>query len=325
MRLLAVYNHDSQERLEEKVDYEIWLLGFLSKTQKTFEGGIDISTITLTNRQSGAHVAVTVTEVLGSEAAIKVIDAMSPLTFTASYKILDMIFEWILEENAKNGIIKGVPWKFSEKVELISKKHNRLTYPPIFQSNLYIRDYLFALYSNLLRFRNEVIHKHNFSVLDNKLRIDTHVGEQSYTLVLDRGELGAFVRTVVAVANLLTSALSFGPLEERLLKYHLDRIQKLHGLADFKQKKPLLINVVLNVPVENELFPADLKFVRQEISRIHPDVDVRFNLKIIGLVDGKSSISWFFPTDFVPENDVFELRLEIHEKYRVPLSEGKTS
>ena len=314
-----MYDHNSQERLTEKVGYEIWLLNFLSITQETFEGGTDISTITLMNKQPGARVAHTVTDVLGSGAAMKVINAMSPLTFTASYKILDMIFEWILEENVPTGNINRIPWKFSEKIELISKKYNQLGCPPIFQSNPYIKDYLFALYSDLLKFRNEVVHKHNFSVSDNNLRIDTTVEGKSYMLVLDRGELGAFVRAVVAVANLLIGVLSFGPWEDQLFKYHLDRIQKLHGLADFKQAKPILVNVELKVPKEKGLFSADLEFVRQEVSRIYPNVDVLFNLKIIGLVDGKPSIGWSFSADSVPKEDVFELRSDNHEKYRVPL------
>ena len=314
-----MYNRNSQERLKEKVDYEIWLLDFLSKTQETFEGGSDISTITLMNRQTGAHVAVTVSDELGSGKAMKVIDAMSPLTFAASYKILDMIFEWILEENILTGNVKRVPWKFSEKVDLISKKYNQLAYPPIFQYSPYIKDYLFALYSNLLKFRNEVVHKHNFSVSDNKLIIDTNVEGKNYRLVLERTELGAFVRTVVAVANFLTGDLSFGPWENRLLKYHLDRIQKLHGLAAFKQAKPILVNVVLKVPIEKGLFSADLKFVRERISRIHPNTDILFNLKIIGLIDEKPSIAWFFPANFVPKEDVFDIRSENHKKYRVSL------
>ena len=90
-------------------------------------------------------------------------------------------------------------------------------------------------------------------------------------------------------------------------------------MADFKQGKPILVNVELKVPEEKGLFPADLKFVRQEISRIYSSVDVLFNLKIIGLVDGKPSIGWSFPADFVPKKDVFELRPDNHEKYRVPL------
>jgi len=314
-----MYSHNSQERLKEKIDYEIWLLDFLSKTQETFEGGTDISTITLMNRQPGALVAVTFTETVGSGTAMKVIDAMNPLTFTVSYKILDMIFEWILEENPLNENVKKVPWKFLEKIELISKKNNQLSYPPIFQSNPYIKDYLFALYSNLLKFRNEVVHKHNFSVSDNKLIVETTVDGKNYRLVLDRTELGAFVRTVVAATNLLTGDLSFGPWEDRLLKYHLDRIQILHGLVEFKQGKPILVNVVLKVPIEKGLFPADLKFVRQRISQIHPNTDILFNLKIIGLIDDKPSIAWFFPANFVPKMDVLEISLEDHEKYRVSL------
>ena len=100
-----MYDQTAQTRLREKIGYELWLLDFISETQETFEGGADISTITLTNRQLDAHIAKFNKEALGSEAAIKLMNAMSPLTFTASYKILDMVFEWILEENHDAGNI----------------------------------------------------------------------------------------------------------------------------------------------------------------------------------------------------------------------------
>lgn len=313
----AMYNLDSQQKLKEKVDYEIWLLDFLSKTQEKYEGGTDISTITLTNEQPGAHVAIKLTEVIGSGAAIEVMNKIMPLTFTASYKILDMIFEWILEENREAGKIEGIPWQFLEKIKKI--QNSLLSYPPLFQSKPYIRDYLFALYSSLLKFRNEVVHKNNFSVLDNKLKIDTIEDGQSYTLVLDRGELSALIKTTVAAVNLLTGVLLYGPQEERLFKYHLDRIQKLHGLSMFKQTKPLLINVILNVPIEKKLFSANLKFVRREVKRIHPNTDVQFNLKIIGLVNNKPSVSWLFPANDVPETNILELQPDSYKKYRVSL------
>lgn len=317
-----MYDSNSQERLREKVSYEIWLLDFLSKTQEVFEDGIDISTITLMNRQRSAHVDVTVTEELGSGKAMKIMNAVSPLTFVASYKIIDMIFEWILEENLPTGNIKEIPWKFLEKIKLISKRNDQMIYPPFFRSNRYIKEYLFALYSNLLKFRNEVVHNHNFSVTDSGFRISAKVEGQDHSLVLEREELGALVRTVVAVAYFLTGVFSFEPWKDRLLKYHLDRIKKLHCLAEFTQAKPILINVVLKVPLEKGVFPADLEFVRRKLSRIHPNANVLFNLRIIGLIDGKPSTSWFFPADSVPKKEVFELRQNGHEKYRVPLSEG---
>ena len=130
------------------------------------------------------------------------------------------------------------------------------------------------------------------------------------------------MRAVIATANLLTGFLSFGSKEDRLLKYHLDRIKKLHGLPEFGQTKPILVNVILKVPEEKGLFPADLKFLRREINRIHPDVDVLFNLKVIGLVNNKPSIGWFFAVNSVPKDDVFELRPGSYEEYRISPLEG---
>jgi len=303
---VSMYDQNARSRLEEKIGYELWLLDFLSKTQETFEGGSNISTITLRSGKPGAQVGIHITEVVGSEPAMKVMNAMMPLTFTASYKILDMVFEWILEVNKKAGNVQEIPWKFKEKIKLISSA--RLAYPPLLESEPYIRDYLFALYLNLLKFRNEIVHSNRFLVSNGKLRVDTFENEVVYSIELDRGELGALVRTVVAAVNLLGGVLSFGEREDRLLKYHLDRIKKLHGLTEFGQKKPVLVDAILEVPEEKGSFLVDVKFVRNQISRIHPNVDVLFSLRVTGLVNDKPSVCWLFPVGSIPKDDVFELR-----------------
>lgn len=187
---------------------------------------------------------------------------MIPLTFVTSFKILDTIIEWILEENKTPGNIKSARWNFSEKVEKISSTSAQLDYPPLFQSTPYIKKYVFALYSKLLKFRHQIIHKNNFNVLNGKLRIETTQGPKLYSIEIDRRELGAFVRTVVAMANLATDGLFFGEKEDCLLKYHLDRINKLHSLNEFRQVKTIFISVILKVPEEKGIFPADIKFVR---------------------------------------------------------------
>ncbi len=317
-----MYNQASQSQLREKLDYELWLLKFLSETQETFNGGSNISTVTLMNRQpTGATIGIALTEVVGSGTAIKVMNAMMPLTFTASFKILDMIFEWILEENYNAGIVKNKKapslWPFSQKITAIQDP--KLGYPPLMQAQPYIREYTFVLYSNLLKFRHEIVHKNMFSVLDGKLKVETSEDSRSFSVELDRGELSALVRIVVAAANLLTGVLSLGEQEDCLLKYHFDRIGKLHGLAEFGQKKPILMNVELKVPVEEGVFLADLKFVRERISQIHPGATVLFNLKVIGLVNNKPSICWFFPIDSVPKEDIFSLQPDSHKEHLIPL------
>jgi len=315
---MSMYDQSAQRWLREKLDYELWLLDFLSSTEEILIGGTNISTITIINRQY-AHVDLGLTDIVGSGKAIEVMNKIMPLTFTASYKILDMIFEWILEENYTAGNIKDKKppskWSFSKKINKLQKL--RLFYPPLMQSEPYIKDYLLALYDKLLKFRNEIVHRNKFSVLDDKLKVTA----KGQTLELDRSELGAFIRVVVAVAKLLVGDFKWGRYIDRLLKYHLDRIQKLHGLNEFKQAKPLIVNVILKVPMENGVFPADLKFVQQQISRIYPNADVHFNLKIIGLENDKPCICWYLPRDAVPEENLLELRADSLKEYRISPSE----
>jgi len=315
---MTMYDQTARTRLQEKLSYELWLLDFLSRTQETFEGGTDISTIKLEKGQP-IHISISISDTIGGGSALKVIEAMSPLTFVTSYKILDMVFEWILEENKEAGNITRVPWQFSEKIKLIS--NSKLVFPPLFQSEQYIREYLFTIYTNLLKFRNEVVHKHKFSVLGDILKIDTTEDGQIYTFELNRLKLGALARIVVAAANLLLGILPFEPQVDRLFKYHLDLIKESHGLAGFWEKKPVLVNVVLKVPEEKKLFPLDLEFVRKELCRIHPDVSILFNLKVIGIVNDEPSISWFFPVDSVPKDNFLELRPDSYEEYRSSLQE----
>jgi hypothetical protein len=120
---------------------------------------------------------------------------------------------------------------------------------------------------------------------------------------------------------MLAGVLSFTEREDCLLKYHLDRIKKLHGLSEFNEAKPILLDVILKVPEEKGMFPANLKFVREELNRIHPNVNVMFNLKVIGLINDKPSICWFFEYDFIPKDDIFEIKMDSYKEYRKSIEE----
>ncbi len=149
---MSIYDSNSQQRLINKLDYEIWVLDFLGNSQDLFYGKTDISTIQLTNRQQNANISVGIQEHIGASYGQRIIDALTPLTFTASYKILDMVYEWILEENESIGVISDVPWRFSQKLKLIKKTN--LQYPSLFADNPYLKDYSFAFFTNLLPYRN---------------------------------------------------------------------------------------------------------------------------------------------------------------------------
>ncbi|MGO9614359.1 MAG: hypothetical protein ACLPX5_15185 [Dissulfurispiraceae bacterium] len=310
---MPLYDSGSEQRLIDKLDYEIWVLDILGSTQDLYFGGIDISTIQLTNRQEPASISVGVQEHLGATYAQGVIDAITPLTFTASFKILDMLHEWILEENVSSGVITEVPWRFSEKVKLI--KATSLSYPPLFVSNTYIKDYTLALFTNLLPYRDEIVHRHNFSVNQNKLSlIDSKTANN---LTLDRMQMGYLVRLVVSLARCLGGKLGFDTYLDRLIKYYFDRFTMIHQLVSFNQKLPIVVNVELIVPKEADSFPADLKFVRHRVAQIHPGQDVFFNLTIILKDEENVMAKWLFPVKCVPAADVLDLTLDSYVDFRL--------
>ncbi len=311
-----MFDRPAQTRLRDRLDYESWLLDFISNTLEMFEGGIDPQKITLTNRQYDQVVETKVHEWAGEGKVMELMTSIMPLMFTAAYKIVDAIFEWVLQENRNLGVIDEVPWKFSAKIATVLRYDSRLTFPPLFQSMPYIKEYLFAIYSKSLKFRNEIVHNHQFSIANDTLHINTVERGEIFTLNLNRLALSGFVRTSVMVANLLTQSCSLGTREDCLLKYYLDQCEKLHALPRFDQKKPILVYVVLKVPEEKGVFPADLKYVRDNVAKIHPDAEVLFDLEVIGLVDNHTSIRWFFKSDSVPEQDLLQLSKDDYEAQR---------
>lgn len=314
---MTMYDQGAQSQLKEKLEYELWLLDFLYKTLNIFKGGTALSEYTVVNRKPGASIAIKVGNGSGSETTLEIMARIMPLTFTASYKILDMIFEWILEENQRAGIAYKIPPKFQARINLIKRKPP--TYPSLFKSEPHIKNYLFELYSQLLKFRNGIIHNTNVSVKNGKLKVDTVERGQSDSLEIDQIELGFFVRTVTSVANLLTGTMRLGKLESRQLKYHLDRIEKFHKLPKFGQEKPLLITIKLMVQEEEGVFRADVKHALKETSG--GPHDIVFNLKVIGLVDDKPSECWFFRVDDVPKDDVLKLRPDSYPEHKIAPNE----
>jgi len=309
-----MYNVTAQKNLLDKLDYEVWLLDFLAKRQDMFEGGTDISLIEITSNKSGDKINVGVADYLGAGVAQSIMNAMAPLTFTASYKMIDMIFEWILEENQRAGIISKVPWSFCEKIKLLNNTSN-LKFPPFFMGKQYIHKYSEALFQQLLPYRNAIVHDKGFSVSGDTLVLSSPKTGDSLTL--SRAQIGYIVRFVIALVRSLAGVIEVDTYTDNLLRYYLDVLSEAHGLTTFDQRMPLLVNVELTAPKQGDFFPANLKQVRDTVKRIHPNQDVIFNLTVLA-VDGEDLIAkWYFASDNVPDSDLVNFNKEVHETYRL--------
>jgi hypothetical protein len=309
---MPIYDAAAETRLLDKLDYELWLLEFLAEGGRLFPGGAEPETIKLQDNEMTAAICIGFTEHVGAGYGQQILNAMLPLVFTASYKVLDMVYEWILEENRSEGVISTFRWPFAQKIQLI--RNTSLRYPLLFGAQPYLREYSFMCYEKLLPFRNQVVHDHNFSV--DTERVELVIGGAGARLTLHGLKLGCLVRFAISLAKCLSGTTTFEVTLDRYFKYYLDQLASVHCLAAFGQTAPLLANVELTTIRQGNIFPAHLRLVRETLRRIHPNVDVLFNLAVLARDGGTLVARWQFPAASVPESDVEFLSLDSYAQFR---------
>ena len=305
-----MFKGTARARLHEKLHYELWLLRFLPDLIEPNADGCDPTHLIFRNKKPGVIVNISGSVVIGAKRARRVVDAMLPFIFVTCCKTLDMVFEWILEENYAACNIGPVPWRFGEKVKRVRRLQPDW-FPPLMQSEPYLRDYLIALYGGLLDYRGEIAHGPGFDLSADRLTIAPTKGGKP-PLDLDRDQLTVLTKVAVAAARFLIGEVQFGPYQRQLLKHDLDRIQKCHNLPLFADPEPVLENVLLIVPAEAGVFRADLAWLREQVARRYRGKTVFFNLEVLGTVGEEPQCAWRFPYDEVPEHQVCEFRPGSH-------------
>lgn len=306
-----MYDRKAQQKLLDKLDYELWLLNQLAEYQ-IFDGGTDIATLKFRRGKLDTTILDSGEENFPWS---RVAADITPLVFTASYKILDMIFEWILEENHSAGNIKKVPWGFQDKLKLLKGKA-KLQYPPLFTTKKHLHSYSEALFRRLLPYRNEIVHNKAFSAANDQLILSSSKNK-NIPLTLSRAQLGCLVRFVVALARALAGLIEVDAHRDRLLKYYLDSLKTAHGLQAFKQQKPPFVNIEFEVPKQCGSFPVNLKQIRDKVSATFPTQDVVFNLTVQA-VDGDNLVAkWYFKGEDVPTLDEVNFDEGSYKAHRV--------
>lgn len=297
--------------LRAKMEYEIWFLSFLEQRIDRARENDQSPVFKITSGVVPTNIKTTFVDSLSNDASL--IHAMMPLTFVGSFKVLDMIFEWVLEENRKMGKIRQVPWRFTEE-EKLHKKMSNLRWPPILVKNAHFFTYARALFFALAPFRNEVVHSNSFSVSGDTLTLSS--SRSGASLTLSGNQMDCLARFVRILARSLIGEISVDAYKHRVIHSYLDALAPLHGLATFNQQMPRIVHVELVAPKKGPAFPADLKQVRDVLSHTFDDQEVFFDLKVIA-VDGEKTVSrWHFAPDEVPDVDLMTFYEESHKAHR---------
>ena len=307
-------------RLLDKLDYEVWFLDHLEKRYEMGTSQPDAPVLRITNGEQLSSLKLAFYDCF-SGPDLTLLNAMTPLTFVASFKTLDMIFEWILEDNHKLENISKVPWNFLDKVKILTQRASNLQLPDPFKNQPHLYDYAKALFRQLIPYRNEVVHKNRFSVSGDTLTLsDSKAGT---SLILNGQQVVHLVRFALALVRALTNKIVVDRKTDKLLRYSLDTLSPIHGLPTFNQQKPFLVHVELTMPKRGASFPADLKRVRDKVKRKSSSQEVFFDLTVRA-VEGETLIAkWYFAPEEVPDLDMMIFYEESHKAHRVAVRKEK--
>lgn len=294
-----MYDGNSIQRLEEKLDYEPWILNFLFEERDLFPSGDARAKI---KGDKFEHIAAGVRSSLSQGRVNKIIQKLYPFIFTASYKALDMQMEWILEEHEVEGIIDSPDTfrSFDDKISDLKslKETDSLKLPSIYEEDNSIYNRVFSLYDNLKDHRNTIIHGDNFEISKNKLEITDKNGT-TYQFY------GEKLFSFAEVSSITSELLGSGTIEakkERELKTYLDYLAFIHEREEYGVTSPWSPIIEKKIEVENRetsKFRVNMEEVWKAFESF-PDAE-GFYLRIIRTQNQETITEWRIPNDELPE------------------------
>ena len=303
LKKMANSQTESREKLLDKLNYEYWLLDFLEKRYDS----PDKKVIEITSGKPFPTMCLDSTIYVFPGSTF--LNDIMPLTFLVSFKVLDMIFEWILEENNKE-----VPKSLLEKLKKLEKEAD-LQFPPLFESQPYLYNYSKALFSQLRPYRNKVVHENSFSVRGDTLTLSS--SEHGTSLTLSSKQVVCLVRFVCGLIRALSGEMVVSDYRNKMLQHYLDILASVHGQPTFNQQEPCFVRVKFKVLKCGAGFPADLKQVRDTLKSEFSKQEVIFDLKVQAMEDGNLIAEWYFASEEVPDLDLMTLYEESHKNHRV--------
>ncbi len=160
------YSPSAIQRLAERTAYEAWFLEAAYKIAEeelfpTFPDAI----IYPANTSAPTFIAHMRGNIVIGDWRDGFLKAGAPLVFVTAFKLLDMIIEWVLEENEVTP-----SFRFQQK---LSQLNSSIRFPPTIDSKPWLRERLVSLYHTLEPLRGTIIHSKYFASSDGTIRVSS--------------------------------------------------------------------------------------------------------------------------------------------------------
>lgn len=286
-----MFDAAARTALEETLGYERYVLWAACQAVRKQQGICTTGPITIDDAGRVAH-SMLLQSFMGDTGA-GMTQHMSPLVFSAAYKLLDMVMEWTLCEN---GVTPER--QFTNKIHQIQGTPT-MSYPDFLGADTPLRDATVALYVKVLPYRNAITHNKWGTNVGGDLHFRfTHQSHQIQAVFPLAVVLG-FADAMSMMGEMLVN----GPadlLKVDTLKWTLDQCQLLHGQPPFGIGQPRFFQVIRRTTVHaTNPVVIDLDEVRNKLASQAAYGPFLFDLRVVAETDAGQAV-WEIPSSSIP-------------------------
>lgn len=281
------FDANALAKLTERTEYETWFLEavYVLVEQELFPSWSDGVVYPIDKSKAQFFVEGRFNIVVGDWRP-GFLNSGAPLVFVSIFKILDMLIEWILEEN-------GVPSTFRFQDKLRNLKGSPI-FPAAIESRSWLKERLTGLYRTLEPLRGTIIHDKHFASTDGAIRISSSKGIVGSPVDISAAQLRTLALTIISVLRYVHGTWLFDDFREKKLRHDLDELLAFHGLPFMGQKPPFHTRVRVYLP-GSDPFLVDLMSIRSALATRYVGQDCSFDLRILMVRDGEVSDAFLFP------------------------------
>jgi hypothetical protein len=290
MNLPPIFDSSALLSLSERTEYETWLLEavYAIAEQELFPAWPDAVVYPVDRSKAQFFVHGRANMVTGHWRP-GFLNAGAPLVFVSTFKLLDMLIEWILEENGVSST-----FRFQEKLRQLERSP---TFPPLIESRSWLNERIVGLYRALEPLRGTIIHDKHFTATDGAIRVSSSRNNVIGPAVeISAAHLRKLALTIVSLLRYVDGTWHLDELREKTLRHHLDELATLHGLRLLGQRPPFHTQVrVYSTDADPLHVDPDPPAIHSDLSARHVNQDCSFDLRVLMVRDGAVVDAYLFP------------------------------
>lgn len=239
------------------------------------------------------------------------LNAGAPLVFVSTFKLLDMLIEWVLEQNGLSST-----FRFQQKLDDLK---GAAIFPPFVESRAWLKERLAGFYSTLEPLRGTIIHDKHFTATDGAIRVaSSKKGIVGAPVEISAIHLRMLARAIVSVLRYVDGTWTFDEFRERTLRYDLDELSALHGLPQSGQKPPF--HTCARVySTDSDPLLVDLTAIRRDFVTHYVDQECSFDLRVLMVRDSKVVEAYFFPWSTFSDQNIYWRRSINAQQFRTEI------